>query len=177
MILCRVDDDEHRQQLSISTAAVSQTPKADSGRAHYANSNSFVIQPCRLQLDLACLQTRSRSKSRWGSRSTMVSVKRKNKIRTCNKCWGNLCRDCERCWVTRFKPIKISQDCANEIIIHRIWKIGSITKLAIAKSGEAVRGPSSRAMLTFRSEAMCSGRCSSSRTHHCAALGAVIEIA
>jgi len=79
--------------------------------------------------------------------------------------------------VTRFKLIKISQDCANEIIIHRIWKIGSITKLVIAKGGEAVRGPSSRAMLTFRSKAMRSGRRSSSRTHHCAALGAVIEIA
>jgi hypothetical protein len=89
----------------------------------------------------------------------------------------NLCRDWKRCWVTRFKPIKISQDCANEIIIHWIWKIGSVTELVIAKGGEVVRGPLSRAMLTFHSKAMCSGRRSSLRTHHCAALGEVIEIA
>ena len=91
---------------------------------------------------------------------------------------GEICaRDCKRCWVTRFKSIKKSQECANKIIIHQIWKIGSITRLVIAKGGETVRGPSSRAMRTFRSKAMHSGRSSSSRTHHCAALGAVIEIA
>ena len=49
--------------------------------------------------------------------------------------------------------------------------------LVIAKGGETVHGPSSRAMWTFRSKAMRSGRRSSSRTYHCAALGAVIEIA
>jgi len=58
-----------------------------------------------------------------------------------------------------------------------VWKIGSITRLVIAKGGEAVRGHSSRAMRTFRSKAMRSGRRSSSRMHHCAALGADIEIA
>jgi hypothetical protein len=33
---------------------------------------------------------------------------------------GEIC-DCKWCWGTRFKLIKISQECANEIIIHRIW--------------------------------------------------------
>jgi len=73
--------------------------------------------------------------------------------------------------------INVGEICAGIVNGDRIWTIGSITRLVIAKGGEAVCGLSSRAMLTFRSKAMRSGRRSSSRTHHWAALGAVIEIA